>query len=275
MLFAFDGTLQRRDDQTNVSRFITAYDGPYRYIDGIGTRWGRLGQALGGLTGLGGRRRVKTALGVFQAHLEETGDEFVDVVGFSRGAALALQLVNALNDEFAFPVRFLGLFDTVGSFGLPFNRVNLGWKLTLPDNVDACAHAMALDEARPSFQLTRLRPWREDQVAPVRVREVWFRGAHSDIGGGNGNPRRAAIALRWMIVQAFRAGLPIRQGAAERAGRRADPLAPVRRGRRVLPYRRPRTVWPSDLVHESVRTRADAVNPPAGTVRVDDFGQVV
>jgi uncharacterized protein (DUF2235 family) len=273
MLFAFDGTWQRREDQTNVSRFVAGYDGPSRYWDGVGTRWGQFGQALGGLTGMGGRRRVETALRVFEAQLEQTGDEFVDVVGFSRGAALALQFVNALDDKFAFPVRFLGLFDTVAAFGVPFNRVNLGWDLTLPPNVDSCVHAMALDESRPSFQLTRLTG--DDPVSADRVREVWFRGAHCDIGGGAGNLGLSCFTLRWMVVQAFKAGLPIHQEAANQVGLQANPMALICRGRRFLPCKRPRTVRLSDKVHESVRVVKDGVNPPLGLSRADDFGQVV
>jgi uncharacterized protein (DUF2235 family) len=58
------------------------------------------------------------------------GDTGIDVVGFSRGAAIALHFVNELAEVGAFPgrkknelvepcVRFLGLWDTVAAFGIP------------------------------------------------------------------------------------------------------------------------------------------------------------
>jgi len=55
-------------------------------------------------------------------------------------------------------VRFVGVWDTVASFGLPGNNLNIGWQLTLPPNVKRCYHAMALDERRGNFPLTRIKP---------------------------------------------------------------------------------------------------------------------
>jgi T6SS, Phospholipase effector Tle1-like, catalytic domain len=39
--------------------------------------------------------------------------------------------------------------------------------------------------------------------------EVWFRGVHSDIGGGDQNRRLNDNALWWMLRKAVAAGLPI------------------------------------------------------------------
>ena len=51
-------------------------------------------------------------------------------------------------------VRFLGVWDIVGSFGLSFDTfihfqdINLGWKIdTVHQCVDHCFHAMALDDS--------------------------------------------------------------------------------------------------------------------------------
>ncbi|MBA3543073.1 MAG: DUF2235 domain-containing protein [Chthoniobacterales bacterium] len=41
------------------------------------------------------------------------------------------------------------------------------------------------------------------------MQEWWFRGVHSDVGGGNGNVARGNIALCWMLRQAAECGLPI------------------------------------------------------------------
>ena len=60
---------------------------------------------------------------------------------------------------------------------------------------------MALDEHRPSFLPTRLNG----------ACEVWFRGVHSDVGGGNTNRGLNDIALKWMMSKAMAAGLPIAQ----------------------------------------------------------------
>jgi len=260
-LFAFDGTWQtlRTDDpstailetdsNTNVAGFVGAYESDKSFhFNGIGTRGGLLGRVLGGVFGIGGHDRMDDAGAILRGRLGP--DEPVDIVGFSRGAALALAFANEIFDELAArPVRFVGLFDVVGAFGIPFNigplkfqQVNLGYHLALPPSVEHCYHAMALDERRHTFQLTRV----------AGAHEVWFRGTHSDVGGGNGNLGLNAITLRWMLRKASASGLLIRPGAIEALSTRADPLAAV-----VWPEPDPirnrfRTVRPTDRVHHTV-----------------------
>lgn len=149
----------------------------------------------------------------------------MDVIGFSRGAALALHFCNRLArgvvcaGETVIPrVRFLGLWDTVPSFGLPgvlfdfFNDVNAGWELDLPANVERCFHAMALDEDRQAFQVRRPKAAEPDKTL---LQEVWFRGVHGDVGGGNGKTGLSSIALRRMLQAGVQAGLPVDTAQAE------------------------------------------------------------
>jgi uncharacterized protein (DUF2235 family) len=105
------------------------------------------------------------------------------------------------------PVHFLGVWDTVKSYGgltpvvLPHLRHN-------PD-VSHVRHALAMDERRAWFKpttwggldsdehgaMTRLT---ERDAAACRsqdVVEVWFTGCHGDIGAGD-------IAMRWMLGEA-------------------------------------------------------------------------
>jgi uncharacterized protein (DUF2235 family) len=114
------------------------------------------------------------------------------------------------------PIHFLGIWDTVKSYGglrpvmLPHLRHN--------PIVSCVRHAVALDEQRGWFDVTtwgRLDLDREPDAAwsrlPEAVRatiaeqdidEVWFRGCHSDVGGGNGDEQTERIALRWMLAEA-------------------------------------------------------------------------
>ena len=225
-LYAFDGTWNSdaKDDSfdTNVVRFVELYGQPdnVHYLEGVGTRLGAVGKILGGLFGLGGRTRIEE----MTEHLRknwENGDHVIDVVGFSRGAALALHFTYQLGDhglvlsngDVAKPrVRFLGLWDTVASFGLSFdtvidfNEINLGWDIdVLSSCVDHCFHAMALDERRESFQITRLNKSGDRE----NIYELWFRGVHGDVGGGNGNDDRSNIALHWMLGRADGVGVPV------------------------------------------------------------------
>ena len=116
MLYAFDGTGNRDNvdasQDTNVVKFRDAYDGQNLYYKGIGTRWGVPGAILGGTTGAGGRGRVSEAYEQFKFFVAE-GDAVVDIIGFSRGAALALHFANEVAQHPGSPtVRFLGIWDS-------------------------------------------------------------------------------------------------------------------------------------------------------------------
>jgi hypothetical protein len=153
-------------------------------------------------------------------------------------------------------VRFLGVWDVVAAFGIPinlgfnFNRINLGYKLGLSQGVKYCYHALALDESRPPFRPTRLRPGFE----------VWFRGVHSDVGGGNDNHALNDIALRWMLRKAIASGLPMASDCVDTSCTRADLHGKVSANFDPL-HGRAREPKPDDWFHYSVAARPGLVNP--------------
>lgn len=279
-LYAFDGTWNvdktGTEHDTNVVWFYDAYEGPRHYFKGIGTRFGQFGRIIGGLTGAGGRDRVKDAMAAFEANLRH-GETTVDVVGFSRGAALALEFCNRVCDKGA-SVRFLGLWDCVPSFGIASIPVNLGWDLDLPDNVAKCYHAMALDERRIDFKIHRPDARVSDANQEGRLFEVWFRGVHSDVGGGNDCPGLSSIALNWMFVKAAKTGVPLNAELVNGNAARMTPTATISHHGFGLVEGRDRTVRWNDVVHSSVSFRpSDAMthhnNPPANLAVVDDDGR--
>lgn len=237
-LYAFDGTWNKPDTDedsidknTNVYNFLKFYapgdqearDKITEYATGVGTRLGAGGRIVGGFFGAGGRDRVREMVASFAENWAHNGpeDREVDVIGFSRGAALALHFCNKLAKGVDVPgeaekvkpkIRFLGLWDVVPSFGLPgilirtANDINIGWDLDVPSCVEHCFHAMALDERRGAFNVHRLDPENDD--AP-QIEELWFRGVHSDVGGGNGNVLLGNTSLTWMLEKAQASGLPI------------------------------------------------------------------
>jgi len=252
-LYAIDGTWndERSGEvaaHTNVLDFAKAYAGiGIFYTRGVGTRLGWLGKFAGGVFGAGGRDRVGDAYWDI-CRTWHAGDPEIAIVGFSRGAALSLDLAHKLHregirhpDTHAViqarpPIQFVGLFDVVGSFGVPGNAINLGHSLSLPPNVVHCCHAMALDERRRTFPVTRI----------ARAHEVWFRGGHGDVGGGNQNPARNDITLRWMLLKAQACGLPI--DAARVPDETAiDPNAPILAKATPVPDRR--ECRPGDRIH--------------------------
>jgi uncharacterized protein (DUF2235 family) len=228
-LYAFDGT---NDDSsgsatdqasvaksTNVWKFYSAYDGYLRptgidsvYVQGVGTKLGLVGKVAGGAFGAGWIDRVEETYSRLCAAYVR-GDRTIDIIGFSRGSAIALDFANKVSGngirqgstvvEASPKIRFLGLFDVVAAFGVAnlgfaFAEFNPLHHLKMPATVEHCFHAMALDERRPAFAVTRV----------AGAYETWFRGVHSDIGGGNENVGLNNIALRWMIRKAMLCKLP-------------------------------------------------------------------
>lgn len=270
-LYAFDGTWNEDEKDegkdSNVVRFRDAYEGNKHYLEGVGTRLGFIGKLLGGLTGAGGRERIREELKALHQSFAR-GDRTVDIVGFSRGAALALHFANVLHEERTeVEVRFLALFDVVASFGLPGNEINLGWKLGLPDNVRRCCHAMSLDERRRNFPITRVEVPKGSPPAGARLEDVWFRGVHSDVGGGQ-SVGLSSISLCWMLRRALDSGVPISRAALAHHEALRDPQAPISKNfdPKLDP---PRKIRPGDVVHASVQPRGESGgrhhnDPPAG-----------
>jgi uncharacterized protein (DUF2235 family) len=287
-LYAFDGTWNTSvvddgiegPDDTNVVHFYEAYGGSKCYASGPGTRLGRLGRALGGVAGLGASQRLQQAYTQLRKDYQD-GERVIDIVGFSRGAAIALDFANLIKmdgiwnpatDEIVaidVPIRFLGLWDVVGSFGIPlgpgiFQRFNPGHKLSVPDNVEYAFHALAMDDCRQTFRPTRQR----------NAYEVWFRGVHSDVGGGNGNAGLSCIALRWMLCKAKAAGLPIDDAAIHARDGRIDPQAPLCPPADFIRNAH-RGFWPNDRIHYTVSDRPDHNNAPADFPRETEADELI
>ncbi len=276
-LYAFDGTWNSatlNDDieqvnETNVAHFSEAYTGPKWYVSGPGTRFGDVGRVIGGALGAGGPERIKEAYKQLCTNWAQN-DHIIDIIGFSRGAALALDFANKIEDdgirrpdskevvEERPSTRFLGLWDVVGAFGvainagfLEFQEINFGHKLFIPDTVAYCFHAMAMDERRQTFRVTRL----------LNGYEVWFRGVHSDVGGGNGNVGLSTITLRWMLRKAITAGLPIKETAIAAHESKINLEAPLHPPRDFIPNEY-RGFLQGDRFHYTVKARPDHHNPP-------------
>lgn len=104
-------------------------------------------------------------------------------------------------------VHFLGLFDTVKSVGWIYDPVILPYT-TNNDHVDHVRHAVSIDERRCFF---RQNLWSTNHSDITDLKEVWFSGVHSDIGGGYPpeDARLARVSLRWMLAEAFFCGLKV------------------------------------------------------------------
>jgi uncharacterized protein (DUF2235 family) len=119
-------------------------------------------------------------------------------------------------------VTFLGVFDTVGALGVPgaiknkhkFHNVNLH------PAVKCARHALAIDDRRMKFvpSLWKHNPDVAEDAGnePDRVKQVWFEGVHSDVGGGYGETGLSDTALKWMADEAAAKGLVFDQSLLDR-----------------------------------------------------------
>ncbi len=117
------------------------------------------------------------------------------------------------------PIRFIGVWDTVAALGIPIKLLDLinptrnafhnsdMWK-----NVEVGRHALAIDDERRAFHPTF---WDERRLGKTPdgleqdMKQVWFPGMHSDVGGGYPEQQLSDIALEWIRREAEASGLLI------------------------------------------------------------------
>ncbi len=224
LLFAFDGTGNGAsdigDDISNVRKFFEASNDPDKwYMAGVGRddySSGIPATPLDWAEARTARDRVDWMIGTLDRFLDDAWIGRVapiDVIGFSRGAAMARDFVNRVTSMIdagrfrdrgvCVDLRFLGLWDTVAQFGL-LGAENQGWELAIPSSVRATFHAVALNEHRTLF------PLESALGSGAWVVERGFVGSHSDIGGGNAEGDLSDVTLVWMTRMAQSLGVPVR-----------------------------------------------------------------
>lgn len=107
------------------------------------------------------------------------------------------------------PIEFIGVFDTVGALGIPapflgtLGTARYLFHDTEPSSIIRHArHAVAIDEMRQDFEpaLWTLKPG-------IDLKQVWFAGVHTDIGGGYADHALGDHAGLWMCREAETCGL--------------------------------------------------------------------
>jgi len=147
-------------------------------------------------------------------------DQYVPAIAAYRDANLHPDDPNAVKFRAAnscggdtIPIRFIGVWDTVGSLGIPLR--GLRWltrrKVQFHDTelskvVQTACHALAIDEHRHPFLPTL---WLEKPKPNQTVEQVWFPGCHSDVGGGYAETDLSDVTLQWMLGKASAAGLQL------------------------------------------------------------------
>jgi uncharacterized protein (DUF2235 family) len=229
---------------------ITSADQVPLYDDGVGADGNPIIRILGGAFGTGLWAKIKegyTKIG----HVYEKNDQ-VFLFGFSRGAYTVRSLAGMIAacglptknftddlvedafdayrdkddrqeklkklancDMFNADITMVGVWDTVGALGIPsaigaVDPIAYGFLDTsLSPKIKNGYHALAIDERRAQFPPTL---WKGEPGPGQTLEQVWFTGAHSDVGGGEpddlpGTSELSDITLSWMMGKASDLGL--------------------------------------------------------------------
>src|SRR5882762_4963641 len=122
------------------------------------------------------------------------------------------EIAAGFKSTFSIPcaAHFVGLWDTVSSVGWILDPIHakgghLPYTATLP-GVAVLRHAVSIDERRAFFRQNLIH---ESLPEVQNLKQVWFAGVHSDVGGSYDEAESglSKIALRWMFCEAQSAGL--------------------------------------------------------------------
>jgi len=149
------------------------------------------------------KERLKFVKKIFDAHkkgvdLEERRKNVVQVTG---------QNINPQD----YKIEFMGLWDTVALLGVPkyneeyYNPNNRYFDQLC--NVKKAVQALSLNDNRSTIFTPILLTQKKLTLTCSNIKaedvatEVWFFGAHSDVGGGARNTNISGVSLNWMINQ--------------------------------------------------------------------------
>ncbi len=254
------------------------------YDSGVGTDGTPIDHLVGGAMGEGLFQKVQDCY-QFLSDVYDPGDN-IFLFGFSRGAYTArciggmiasfgvptinLQNVTVPNIFAAYrqtdPVQkaalkaqltadyglidvnieMIGVWDTVGSLGIPgiffnlFNQQKYGFlDTTLHRCVTHAYHAVCIDERRAQFQPTLwTNPDGSDRANDAQLQQVWFPGVHCDVGGSYAESQLSDISLSWMMHKAQENGLvfTLEAIATYMPALPGDPLGPQHDEWKIVPW---------------------------------------
>ncbi len=118
-------------------------------------------------------------------------------------------------------IQFVGVWDTVDSVGMgPFSAKITAFPTIRNKHFLNVRHALALDEQRAQFKprlyVDNNGIYQTSTQKPATIKQLWFRGAHCDIGGGFvwGQTGISDRALCWLVSEAVQCGLALQYNNA-------------------------------------------------------------
>lgn len=114
-------------------------------------------------------------------------------------------------------VKVLGVWDTVDALGIPnetldviINKIPIFrhrfHNFKLSESVENAYHALSIDEERLTFHPVL---WDKETLPGQNMKQIWFCGVHTDVGGGYEERTLSDIPLMWMVEMSMNNGLLI------------------------------------------------------------------
>ncbi len=173
-------------------------------------------------------------------------------------------------------VKFLGVWDTVAALGVPFRTIDVlidrlpGGRhkfhdFALSPCVEFARHALAIDDERKTFhpllwkEIDDKEQDKKDKQDKQVMKQVWFCGMHTDVGGGYPESGLSDTALEWMLDEAEHKGLHIHK----KLNIDPKPNGEMHNSRSGFPgsiFRHEQRSWPAGrkdgpVIHKSVQER--------------------
>ncbi len=117
-------------------------------------------------------------------------------------------------------IHFVGVWDSVDAIGVPVDELRdviyqVARRFLRPHNMHLTNkmknvyHALAIDDDRNTFSpdVFKEPSAEERQAHGISIEQVWFAGAHSNVGGGYPRNGLSLVALDWMMEKASACGI--------------------------------------------------------------------
>jgi hypothetical protein len=161
--------------------------------------------------------------GLLRSENVRFAEDVVQLYRYRQDPKEPVRLRPGLAHETHVSVRFMGVWDTVASLGVPL----WGWWFTIgslwsnasfstsPATVcETVRHALSIDEERSQFFPTLFET--PPSSSNIDLEQVWFRGSHGGVGGGYDDSELSDVSLDWMVEQARALGLEFVDDAKDR-----------------------------------------------------------
>jgi len=104
-------------------------------------------------------------------------------------------------------IEACAVWDTVSAIGIPLPgsmpplnaELSSSVAQSFPKNLHHAFHAIALNEERAHFNVVLWLP--PPQEGTQTLKQCWFVGSHSDVGGGSRDQTLSTIPFLWMVSQ--------------------------------------------------------------------------